>query len=243
MPPARSPRSTRCTGGRSRRPISSPLGGASGPTCPSSAPGRRSRWVGEGGTAFSPCRPAQTAHVVLAIPHDRVSTAAAYRDASAALTLPARPCVLDELRNGGWDALAALQHNDFERSGLRAGAGVGGGPACAREGGGDDCTPYRKRGCGRRGVQSRRRRQEGRRGGGGRWMGWPLRWWSRRWRQRPCRSRVSGPPAEAIRRAGGASSAQRTDSATIRALGWPVVQWQDHRSLEPVVVVRLHPGQ
>ena len=55
------------------------------------------------------------AHAVLAIPHDRVSTAGAYRDASDGMALPARPALLRGLEAPDWRRLGALQANDFER--------------------------------------------------------------------------------------------------------------------------------
>lgn len=55
------------------------------------------------------------AHVVLAVPWDRVSTAAAYGEASAGLTLPARSALLHGLEASDWRRLGAFQSNDFER--------------------------------------------------------------------------------------------------------------------------------
>lgn len=55
------------------------------------------------------------AHAVLAVPRDRVSTATAYREASAGLTLPARSALLHGLETSDWRRLSALQSNDFER--------------------------------------------------------------------------------------------------------------------------------
>ncbi len=66
-----------------------------------------------------PSPPAST--VVLAIPAERVSTATAYREASAGLRLPAppslltRPSLLAETGSEAWGPLADLQWNDFER--------------------------------------------------------------------------------------------------------------------------------
>lgn len=60
--------------------------------------------------------------VVLAIPDRRVSTAAAYRETSARLRLPASPSLIDgasllgDATTGRWTSLARLQWNDFERS-------------------------------------------------------------------------------------------------------------------------------
>ena len=62
------------------------------------------------------------APVVLAIPFERVSTATAYREASAGLQLPAppsllaRPSLLAEAGSEAWSPLAGLQWNDFERA-------------------------------------------------------------------------------------------------------------------------------
>lgn len=54
------------------------------------------------------------AHAVLAVPRDRVSTATAYREASAVLTLPARSALLHGLETSDWRRLGAFQSNDFE---------------------------------------------------------------------------------------------------------------------------------
>ena len=62
-------------------------------------------------------RPAPPATpVVLVVPRERTSTATAYRKMSAKLTLPARPARLRGTDAGSWEALAALQGNDFERT-------------------------------------------------------------------------------------------------------------------------------
>ena len=60
------------------------------------------------------CAPPPAAHAVLAISRDRVSTAAAYREASARLDLPAPPRLVDGPGVPSWDRIAALQANDFE---------------------------------------------------------------------------------------------------------------------------------
>ncbi len=54
--------------------------------------------------------------VVLVVPRERTSTATAYREVSAKLTLPARPTRLRGTHAGSWESLAALQGNDFERT-------------------------------------------------------------------------------------------------------------------------------
>ena len=59
-------------------------------------------------------RAREFAHVVLAIPSERVSTADAYRELSASLTLPAPACWLPDLDLCQWQALGNIQHNDFE---------------------------------------------------------------------------------------------------------------------------------
>jgi len=56
------------------------------------------------------------APVVLAIPHTRISTAAAYRELSDMLVLPAPPARLPGLASRDWRSLADLQWNDFERA-------------------------------------------------------------------------------------------------------------------------------
>ncbi len=55
------------------------------------------------------------AHAVLVIPRARVSTASAYREASAGLGLPTRPALLQGLETPDWRRLGAFQSNDFER--------------------------------------------------------------------------------------------------------------------------------
>lgn len=62
------------------------------------------------------CPPPPPAPLVLAVPHARVSTAAAYRETSAALQLPAPAGALEGVGSGEWTPLAALQWNDFERA-------------------------------------------------------------------------------------------------------------------------------
>ncbi len=54
--------------------------------------------------------------VVIAVPVVRISTAAAFRELSPGLQLPAPGRILGALIPGTWDALAELQSNDFERS-------------------------------------------------------------------------------------------------------------------------------
>ncbi len=54
------------------------------------------------------------AHVVLAVPRARTSTANAYREASAKLKLPVPPRWLGDIGTGDWKGLARLQQNDFE---------------------------------------------------------------------------------------------------------------------------------
>ncbi len=68
------------------------------------------------GNRLLACAPRPVAHVVVAIPSDRVSTATAYREASRCVQLPATPAVLNLLDRPRWDALKSMQANDFERS-------------------------------------------------------------------------------------------------------------------------------
>ncbi len=68
------------------------------------------------GDRLLPSPPPPAAHAVLAIPHDRVSTAAAYSEASAGLALPAAPRLLGRFESSDWRRLAAFQSNDFERA-------------------------------------------------------------------------------------------------------------------------------
>lgn len=60
------------------------------------------------------CPSPAAAPVVIAVPRERVSTAAAYRETAAALRLPAPAGVLGDVGSRSWAELAALQRNDFE---------------------------------------------------------------------------------------------------------------------------------
>lgn len=62
------------------------------------------------------CPPPPAAYAVLVISRDRVSTAAAYREASSRLTLPAAAEMLRGLDSRDWGTLGAGQANDFERT-------------------------------------------------------------------------------------------------------------------------------
>lgn len=66
------------------------------------------------GDRFLVRRPPPTAQVVLAIPQARTSTATAYSEASERLNLPVPPRWLGDIETSDWEAIAALQHNDFE---------------------------------------------------------------------------------------------------------------------------------
>ena len=66
------------------------------------------------GDRFLIRRPPPTAQIVLAVPQTRMSTATAYSEISAKLELPVPPRWLGDIDTGDWEALAALQHNDFE---------------------------------------------------------------------------------------------------------------------------------
>ena len=61
------------------------------------------------------CPSPPAAPLVLVVPRERTSTATAYRELSAKLTLPAAPTHLRGINAGDWKALASLQGNDFER--------------------------------------------------------------------------------------------------------------------------------
>ena len=67
------------------------------------------------GDRLLPLTPSPAAHAVLAIGQARVSTASAYREASAGLTLPASAALLEGIESFDWRRLGALQSNDFER--------------------------------------------------------------------------------------------------------------------------------
>ena len=60
------------------------------------------------------CPPPPPATLAVIIPEDRIATATAYRDVARNLTLPAPPRRLQSLAEGTWEAIAALQANDFE---------------------------------------------------------------------------------------------------------------------------------
>ena len=66
------------------------------------------------GDRLLPCPPPPAAHVVVVAPRDRVKTAAAYREASAGLDLPAASATLDGLDSPDWRPIASLHANVFE---------------------------------------------------------------------------------------------------------------------------------
>lgn len=67
------------------------------------------------GDRLLPCTAPPAAHVVVVVPRDRVKTAAAYREASAGLDLPAASATLDGLDSPDWRHIASLHANVFER--------------------------------------------------------------------------------------------------------------------------------
>lgn len=67
------------------------------------------------GDRLLPCPPPPAAHVVVVVPRDRVKTAAAYREASEGLDLPAASATLDGLDSPDWRHIASLHTNVFER--------------------------------------------------------------------------------------------------------------------------------
>ena len=69
-------------------------------------------WGGEGETG---CWPALHLPPPTSIPRDRTSTTRAYREASAALTLPAPSALLHAFGTSDWRRLGAAGPNDFER--------------------------------------------------------------------------------------------------------------------------------
>ena len=67
------------------------------------------------GDRLLPCPPPPEAQIVVAVPRDRARTAAAYREASAALELPAASAMFDGIDSADWRHFASLQANVFER--------------------------------------------------------------------------------------------------------------------------------
>lgn len=98
------------------------LGGRIGADVPFFCSGAATALAWGRGDRLLRCPSPPAAPVVLAIPHERVSTAVAYREASAELQLPAppslltRPSLLTGSGSDAWGPLAALQWNDFERA-------------------------------------------------------------------------------------------------------------------------------
>ncbi len=66
------------------------------------------------GDRLLPCPPPPAAPIVIVVPRDRARTAAAYREASAGLELPAASAMLEGIDSADWRHLAPLQANDFE---------------------------------------------------------------------------------------------------------------------------------
>ena len=66
------------------------------------------------GDRFLDRPPPPAAHVVVAVPEGRTSTATAYSEVSARLKLPVPPRWLGDIETDDWEELATLQHNDFE---------------------------------------------------------------------------------------------------------------------------------
>lgn len=90
------------------------IGGRIGADVPFFCAGRPTVLAWGRGDRLLSCAPPPAAHAVLAIPRDRVSTAGAYRDASAELTLPALSKLLEGFDSSDWRRIAAHQSNDFE---------------------------------------------------------------------------------------------------------------------------------
>lgn len=92
------------------------LGGRIGADVPFFCAGLPSAMAWGRGDRLLRCTPPTAAHAVLVISHDRVSTAVAYRETSALLTLPAPAALLGDLTAGDWNTLGTVQANDFERT-------------------------------------------------------------------------------------------------------------------------------
>lgn len=98
------------------------LGGRIGADVPFFCSGAATALAWGRGDRLLRCPSPPAVPVVIAIPHERVSTAAAYRETSAGLQLPAppsllaRPSLLAGSGTNAWGPLADLQWNDFERA-------------------------------------------------------------------------------------------------------------------------------
>ena len=103
-----------CTGIRSGTNQIIREGGWIGSDVPFFCTGMATALAWRRGDRFLDRPPPPAAHVVLAIPEGRTSTAAAYSEVSAMLKLPAPPRWLGDIETDAWEELAALQHNDFE---------------------------------------------------------------------------------------------------------------------------------
>lgn len=91
------------------------LGGRIGADVPFFCTGATTALAWGRGDRLLVCPPPPAAPVVLVVPHERTSTATAYRGLSATLALPAPPARFRGIDAGSWRALATLQGNDFER--------------------------------------------------------------------------------------------------------------------------------
>ena len=92
------------------------LGGEIGSDVPFFCTGAPTALAWGRGDRLMGCSPPPVAPVVLVMPRARISTAAAYRQVSARLQLPAPSTQLRGTGSGDWETLAALQGNDFERA-------------------------------------------------------------------------------------------------------------------------------
>lgn len=91
------------------------MGGRIGADVPFFCAGRPTALAWGRGDRVLPCPSPPAARAVVAIPQCRASTANAYREASAELTLPAPSALLHGLDTSDWRRLGAFQANDFER--------------------------------------------------------------------------------------------------------------------------------
>lgn len=91
------------------------IGGAIGADVPFFCTGSPTALAWGRGDRLLSCPPPPAATLVLVVPRERISTAEAYREVSRELPLPAPPRHLQGLAEGGWEGIAALQANDFER--------------------------------------------------------------------------------------------------------------------------------
>lgn len=91
------------------------IGGAIGADVPFFCIGSPTALAWGRGDRLLSCPPPPAATLAIVVPRHRIATAEAYREVSRELALPPPPRHLPGLAEAGWEGIAALQANDFER--------------------------------------------------------------------------------------------------------------------------------